>query len=435
MEKLLKLAMQSADAAEIYCVRTRSLPVMFRERQLDRILAKDITEVSLRVIKDGRIGAACGTDLEHLDRLVNEAVRASASGATAQFTFPSEKSQPREIYDPQVAEINQTELADLCNSIVERLKSIDSEIPSLLSWLAEVREVTILNSSGKNETYKMTLYGGRLTGIFKGSKEGVSKEMFSCRYFDFPMEKIEELAREYELSKTICEVSTKHMPVIFRGSTTWTLMYRLMVGAGGNAFVKKTSPLVDKVGLQVMSPLITIVDDPTIPYAPGSVPFDDEGVPTCKKSIIERGVFRNFIFDLDTGGRSGMTSSGNGFKKSMWTTGIEIPPNPRFTNLVIEKGDLSYNVLLSSLDEGIVVHDVVGFHSGNMLQGQFSMSVGVGFYVKNGTPRGRAVNTMVAGNIYENFMKIGGLSNTQDPNPFGFSPDILFEDMSVSGKA
>ena len=87
------------------------------------------------------------------------------------------------------------------------------------------------------------------------------------------------------------------------------------------------------------------------------------------------------------------------------------------------------------IPEGLVVNDVIGFHSGNILQGHYSMNVGIGFYVKNGKTLGRAVDTMIAGNIYEDFYQLTGMTETPEYNPIAYSPDILIDNISVSGTA
>ena len=145
-----------------------------------------------------------------------------------------------------------------------------------------------------------------------------------------------------------------------------------MEGANGAQKVRGVTPLAEKLGQVIFGPEVTLVDDPTRDWAPGSTPFDDEGVPTRKKIIVDKGVFKSFIFDLTNGVKDGYGSTGNGIKRSMWTRGIEVAPNPRFNNLVMSPGDKTYAELVAMMPEGIVVNDVIGFHSGNILQGHYS---------------------------------------------------------------
>jgi PmbA protein len=209
----------------------------------------------------------------------------------------------------------------------------------------------------------------------------------------------------------------------------------VLVGVNGENWVRDLSPLKKKMEESIFPECVSLDDDPTLPWAPGSTPYDDEGVQTRKKPIIDHGVLKNFIFDLETGAESGKGSSGNGFKKDMWGKGIEMTPVPRFTNLSMHPGTMPYKEMIRSMEEGIVVNDVIGFHTGNMMIGEFSMNVGIGSYVKNGKPVGRAMDTMIAGNIYEDFHNIRALGTVVEYNPQAYTPDILFGSMSVSGTA
>jgi len=104
-----------------------------------------------------------------------------------------------------------------------------------------------------------------------------------------------------------------------------------------------------------------------------------------------------------------------------------------FSNLIIEPGNCTFKELVSMMKEGIVVNEVIGFHSGNLLKGEFSMNVGTGYYVKNGKPAGRAMNTMIAGNIYTDFKNIKALSDKLDYNLISYTPALYIENMNVAG--
>ena len=436
MDKLLKMALEKADAAEVYLAESSSSPLnIFNYRYAD-MMKRELLEVSLRVIKDGKIGVSKGSFSEERGRMVEDAVDSARFGAKAKFDFPGGKVEDSGlVYDPELASSTDERLVDDSLRIVDRLKKSAPEMPVNIYMTREVKKVSILNSSGKNDSYKKTSLTICLMSIYDRSKEGITKEITKCGYFTFPEEKIDELIREYMYSKEEFQIPTRPMPVLFRYSATWSLMYRLLEGAGGRNWVKGVSPLIGKMGKPIFPESVSINDDPTLPRARNSVPFDDEGVPTFKKSIVDRGVLKSFIFDLDTGAKSGKGSTGNGFKVTMWTEGIEDPPNPRFSNLVLLPGDSSFDEMVKDMREGIIVNDVIGFHSGNILQGEFSMNVGVGFYVKDRRICGRAVNAMIAGNVYDDFKNLASLGRNMEETSMGFSPDLYFSTMSVSGSS
>ena len=435
MENLLKLAAGQSDQAEIYYLRKKSSPVNFYNWRQSDVLYRDHEEVSLRVIKDGKIGVVRGSATENPEWMVAAACKAASVGPSVDFVFPSESAKGcgGKICDPDLLDMKTSQMVEDGQSIYDYVRDRYPELPLNLYFDNEISDVTILNTSGKHETYRKTMYTVSLLSMYKNSKEGINKEITSCKYFKMPVNIIDELLEENRLSQIELKVPTRRMPVLFRSSSTWSLLYRVLEGANGSNKVRGVTPLKDKIGQKIFGDNVTLIDDPEKDWAPGSTPFDDEGVPTRKKMIVDQGCFQNFIFDLNYGAKDGQGSTGNGIKRSMWTRGIEINPNPRFNNLVLMPGSLTLEEMVQSMDEGIIVNDVIGFHSGNILQGHYSMNVGIGFYVKKGKVAGRAMDTMIAGNIYEDFHRISGLSSNLIFNPIAYSPDILIDGVSVSG--
>ncbi len=437
MEKLLKLAAEKADQAEVYHVRKTSSPVNFYNWRQADVITRNLDEVSLRVIKNGRIGTVKSSSTEEPGWMVQAALKAAEFGAEAPFQFPGKSSKGcgGAICDPELESLTPAQMVADGRDIYDYVRKYHPELPLNLYFDNEIVDITLMNTSGKSESYRRTMFTVSLLSMYQRSKEGINKEITQCRYFRFPTHIIDELITENRLSEKEIQVSTRKMPVLFRSSSTWSILYRIMEGANGAQKVRGVTPLADKLGKQIFGPEVTLIDDPTADWAPGSTPFDDEGVPTRKKPIVENGVFKNFIFDLANGAKDGSGSTGNGIKRSMWTRGIEVAPNPRFNNLFMSPGDKTYDELVAMMPEGIIVNDVIGFHSGNILQGHYSMNVGIGFYVKDGKIQGRAIDTMIAGNIYEDFFRIKGMTKDIAYNPIAFSPEILIDAVSVSGTA
>lgn len=435
MDKLLKLAQKQADQAEILVYEDQCSSLVYENYDLKHVPTRNSTEVSLRVIKEGKLGFSCGTSFDNRQWIVSKAIESAINGPTVEFSFPADPSPPKDFVDPTLYDLGLEDMAVYGAKIVDRMREKGQGIPMLLYLENNLRKVTIANTSGKNESYRKTLLSVKLYSIFKGSKEGVEKEMVRSCYFDFPPELVDELIKEYRFSEIQCRVPIGRMKVLFRSSATWSLLYRLQVGVSGDSYIRGITPLIDRLGEQIFSSKLFISDDPLLPGGAASCPFDDEGVPCRKKIIINSGVLNNYIFDLYTGARSGFGSTGNGFKRSMWTEGIEQSPNPRFSNLIVEPGTDKLEDMIKSIDRGVIVNNVIGFHSANLMAGEFSMNVGVGFYVEKGKILGRAMDTMVAGNIYEDFKHIAALGDKVEYGPLiCYTPDILFDNLSVIGK-
>ena len=105
------------------------------------------------------------------------------------------------------------------------------------------------------------------------------------------------------------------------------------------------------------------------------------------------------------------------------------------SNLVMEPGNTEYEDMIENMEDGLVIDQVIGGGQSNLLNGEFSMNVELGFRVKKGKIVGRVRNTMVAGNVYELFSdKIEAIGNKCESDGSVFTPYVLFKDVSISGR-
>jgi PmbA protein len=136
-------------------------------------------------------------------------------------------------------------------------------------------------------------------------------------------------------------------------------------------------------------------DDPLQDLQPSARRFDDEGVPARRVPLVERGVVREFLYDLQTAGLAGRQTTASAHRSL--TSQPQIFP----TALMVEPGTASFEELLHGIDEGIVVEQMIGAGQGNALGGDFSGNVVLGYKVERGQITGRVKNTMVAGNVHQ----------------------------------
>lgn len=435
MKKLLEKALKVADSAEVTMVKTTEIPAHFENYQLQQIQTKKTLGVVLRILKDKKPGRAYGTSLENSDILVQQALKSSDFTQKEEYDF-AEKSSPGkrpDIYSQKIAGTTLSEMVSEGRSILDKIKKQAPQISADLHIGKAISDLAIINSRGADYSAKKTLYQIYLTAKTTKGAGYISKEKTSCNYFAFPEEKIQELIKEHEYTNTLCNVATEKKTVIFTAETLWTFLYRFYLGIHGDNVLRGISPLKDKINTSVFDKNITIIDDPTINWGVSSCAFDDEGTPTEKKTLVENGILKNFIYDLRTAARAKTKSTGNGFRAGMWDAGIHLAPQPHPANLVIKPGEKHLTEIISQLPEAILVKSLLGFHSGNLTQGEFSMNVGMGFLIKDGKIKGRVIDTMVSGNIYESFNNILAISNKQETSPMGILPDILFDKMSVTG--
>jgi len=133
-----------------------------------------------------------------------------------------------------------------------------------------------------------------------------------------------------------------------------------------------------RIGEQVASPLITVIDDGTIPYKRGSAFFDEEGTPTQKTVLIENGILKSYMYDRLSAMKDNTTSTGNGRRQS-----YRFKPIPRMTNTMIAPGKSRPGDILRSLDKGLFVKKMGGGQV-NTVNGDFVFEVTEGYLIEKG---------------------------------------------------
>lgn len=433
MERLLDKARQAGIEAEVTTIDTEVCPLRFESGHLMDSNNRRLRETALRVIDRGRLGTVEGTGSTPEDELW-EAARISARyGTPGDLAFPTTCIDSDAYVDPALAALTPAEAMQRCREILARMKEKNPRVPVDLTFTRETITTTIRNTAGGDCRSRRTALRIWIQGRVPGSKVGVIKESGRWKLHTVDEALLDELAEEFDVLDKPRTVKSGPLPVLFTSAAAWSLIYRYYQGVNGENVLKGISPLTERLGQPVCSELFTLVDDPFWGDGWEARPFDDEGVAIQPRPVIERGVLKNFLFDLKTGLERGCGSTGNGFRKATWTEGIQYAPNPQFAGMVTLPGASSRAEMIQGMERGIIVDYVLGFHSGNMVNGDFSMNVGVGYLVEGGELVGRVMDTMVAGNVHEDFQNLDAVSNRVDKSFKGFCPALRFSRMNVAG--
>ncbi|MHC5079442.1 MAG: metallopeptidase TldD-related protein [Planctomycetota bacterium] len=202
------------------------------------------------------------------------------------------------------------------------------------------------------------------------------------------------------------------------------LLWTLRLGLDGKNVLLGSSPLAGRLGERIAVPEFSLVDDPLVDLASGSSARDGEGVPRRIVPLIEEGVVKNFLYDLDTASRAGVETTGHGESREP-------------TNWRVCRGGVPLETLVGELEEGLLVEHVLGLGQGNAMAGEFSVNVAQGYKIEKGEIVGRVKDVMVAGNVYDALMDIDALSAEEEWNPGWFEgsfPYVRVGRLSVIGK-
>jgi len=438
MEELLQQACKKVDSAELFKVKSKTIPVNFEVNRLKSIDISESEGKALRVINKGKIGFSSSTGSEGFDLLVEKAAATSEFGSTASFDFPEEaKRSGKEkininIYDGKVANKGIEEMIKIGEDIIERMKDFNRELRCDVTILKDYSEVEYFNSRGGNFSYNKTTIAYSV--MVQKIKNQDMLMVYSSLESGKDNLKVEELTSEIienlEWGEKIVPVESGKISVIFTPKAALVLILPIISGLNGKMVLKKISPLAAQKNKKLWSDLLTIYSDGTIDFATGSAPFDDEGIKMKQVLLVEKGEIKNFYYDLQTAGMAGVKSTGNGLR-----AGLQSEPVPSISNLVIGEGEVSFKEMIKDISEGIVIDQVLGLGQGNIISGAFSNNVQLGYKIEKGKIVGRVKDVMIAGNAIEELKNIVALGDKSKwiSGKYKF-PHIYLKSLSVSAK-
>jgi len=169
------------------------------------------------------------------------------------------------------------------------------------------------------------------------------------------------------------------MPVVLSAKAGGTMVHEA-IGHGLEADLAQAgiSVYTGKIGQQVASPLITVIDDATIPHVRGTFAFDDEGTPGQKTVLVENGVLKGYLYDRLTAMKDGCTSTGNGRRES-----YQMRPIVRMSNTLIAPGDAEPTSIIRNAERGLYVEKMGGGQV-NTVNGDFVFEVSEGYLIDGG---------------------------------------------------
>ena len=432
MEEILDLAKRVADHAEVFHVVSIRSPVLFEANRLKQIQSKETSGTALRLIKDGRIGFAQASGNIPPGELVEMALETCPLGQQAIFELPGLQSYADvEIFDPAVDKISIDDMIQAGQILIDKVLAHTPDLLCEASLSKSIVSCQIANTLGCYAKFSKSSYGAGLEGMLVRDSDilYVGDSQGSCRpVIDFQAI-ADEVIRQLELARRNVSITSGMLPVVFTPlGVAGSLLSPLLSALNGKTVFDGASPLKDKLGQKMLDSQFTFWDDPSIPYQPGSTPFDDEGIPAQKNALIKDGVINRFYYDLHTAALAGATSTGNGSRNG----GM---PSPSPHQLVVKGGETSPASMIEDIKEGIVIEMLMGAEQGNILNGDFSGNVLLGYKIENGQVTGRVKDTMIHANVYDLLKEIVAVGN--DARWIGGSvriPSICCPAVSISAK-
>lgn len=420
---------------EIYYTVGEDISAETLKDEVSAFSSGESAKVYFRCLVDGHMGYASSSFFD-ADELADLVVRAKENAGAIEnddvvFIFKGSDSYAKTTApDPQVANAG-----ELKNKALELQKATYAADNSVVDGTQSVaisfrNEIYLYNSHGLELSNRVGMSGCYVMAVV--NKEGEARDNFEFaeNINSEDAKNLPSKAVQGALDKIgASEIPTGKYDVVIDGT-----QMRSLLSAFSSAFSAKNallgmSRLAGKEGEKIASDIVTITDDPLREGCPVQTPFDDEGVATYKKTVVENGVLKTMLYDLTTAYKTGKTTTGNGRR------GGNIAPY----NFGICAGSETQDSLFAKVGDGIYVTGVKGLHAGaNPITGDFSVE-SEGFLIKDGKKAGPIKSFTIAGNFFELLKSIDSLGNEVKWGiPAGFvvfgSPDVLVKEMSVAGK-
>jgi PmbA protein len=433
-----KTIQKGAAAAEAYLRNGRNLYVENRDQKVEIMNQATTKGIGLRVIADSKMAYVSSTDLSDsaLEDLSAKAV-ALAREATADennvLPMPT-LMEPRtlHIHDPSMFEMSMEDRIFLIQEIERVALALHPLVVKIdNSWITNVEgETTIANSNGLLESYQETWCDFGIGVVAEGNNDQRSGWGYSyARSFkDLPT--LEELA-DRAVKRAVpllgaAPVETQVAPVVFDPMAGRSVLGGIAGAINGDSVYKKSSFLVDKLGEKIGSDLVTVMDDGLLGKGLGSAPVDDEGVPTQRKTILDKGVLKGYVYDTATAKKAGATSTGNAQRGS-----YERRPGIGTCNFYLQKGNMTPRELLSGIQKGLYVFYTLGSAT-NVVTGDFSVGA-VGLWIENGELTKPVAKVTIASNLLDMLKNMDAVADDLVFDRSRVCPTFRVAEMTISG--
>lgn len=423
-------------AAEVYFEEGDAFSVNILEQEIDRYTAAVKYGLNLRVKYQGKDGYAYTEVFEDAEALVKRAI-------------DNAKSIESEDEHPMQGKCEYEEVGTMLDPFKNATEQDKIQFVKDLETKAKEKDERVLRTPYcMLETSKLAIHISNTLGL--DVKEEVS---VSVVLLDVVMQQGDETKEAYafevgeyagnadmvvDSAVSLCADKFNAAPVksgdyrILMSARTMSEMLQVFWRQFSADLAQKGMTLMaNKEGTQVANEIVNIIDDPKHKVYPRA--FDGEGVPTKTKHLIENGVLKTLLHNLKTAKKANIESTGNAGRASA-AGAITIMP----TNMYLQAGTKSYDEMVQSLGNGLIITELEGTHSGaNDVSGEFSFGA-KGLLVENGKTVRAVDQITVAGSFYEMLMDIEELGGDMrfcaaDGSSFFGAPSTIIKKLKVAG--
>ncbi|MCS6899599.1 MAG: TldD/PmbA family protein [Myxococcales bacterium] len=432
---------RGADIAECIARSGNELSAKVRKGEPELIEEAGHRAVGLRVIKNRRVALTSTSDLspEGLERFVSDALELADLSQEDSFAGPADPDlllrgagADLQTFDPTSSALDAATAIAWARTGEQAALRYNPQITNSegATFCRTTGGFGLVLSSGFRGGYKGSYHSLSVVPVAddEGGKKRRGYHWTAHRFIarlDDPRSVGEEAARRTLARLGARKVPTCEAPVIFGPDVSRSILGMLAGVVMGGSIWRKSSYLVGREGTVVASPLITVVDDPLIPQAPGSRPFDGEGLPARRNVVIEEGILRTYLCDSYSARKLGRAPTGSASRGASGGVGETT------SNFLMLPGAMSHDELVANTPRGLYVTEMMGFGF-NPVTGDFSRGAG-GFWIEKGRLSFPVSEVTISLNFDRLLQSIDAVANDLDLRTATAAPSFRVASMTIAG--
>lgn len=428
---------RGADAAEAYILEAKELTIEVADGAVETLKLAEDRGLGLRLFRDGKLGFSYSSSLEAqaIDEAVSQALANSVWTGQDPYNIMPKGGQayPQiDVYDPKIREAVVEDKIKLAKEIEELARAYDSriKITETSAYSDSEYTVTICNSEGLQAAYRGAYCAAYafLVAEENGDNQTGFGFQYSLCYQDLNKEAIaKEAAQKAVQMLGARTITSQKAAIVLDPRVAAGFLGLLATALSADSVQKGKSLLEGKVGSQVASSAVTVIDNGRLAGGIMSAPFDGEGVPTEETELIKEGNLCGYLHNTYTAAKAGTVSTGNGTRGSFKGT-----PDVGVTNFYVQPGTTPRDQIIKDVSKGLYITEVMGMHTANPISGDFSVGVG-GIWIENGEPLFPVRGATAAGNILDLWSQVEVVGNDLRFMGSKGAPTIRIAGMMLSG--
>ena len=412
LDKTLKSVEKHVDYADIRVNESDNTVIVMKDGKIQEIRSGSDQGICLRVLKHGAWGFSYTNQLNRLDNLIESALKLANSLSSDVELAPAEIRTDKVRSNARI-KLSDVPLEDkkLAMTEVEQAANLEKVVSTTVNYVDTEGTTYFLNSEGSSiqmEENRVALFLNAVAASENGIQFG-HKSTGGAKGFEVIEKEDLELMGRTAANKAIRLLDANlppsgRFPIIMDSELTGVFIHEALGHASeADLILQNDSILKGKIGAQIGSPLVTIIDDASMD-AFGYYAYDAEGVKVSKNVLVDEGKLVSLLSSRETAAKLNIQSSGNA------RSGIGDQPIVRMSNTYLKPGKMNFDELVEDIKNGIYLK---GSRGGQVDTGKgvFQFNAAESFMIENGEVTDPLRDVSLSGNILEILQKVDAVGS------------------------